>query len=358
MKRRPSTQDITWFLDLNDRNQLELSPPYQRRSVWTAKDKKFFLDTIFRNYPSPAIFIHKSLDERGKSTYYVVDGKQRLQTILDFVDNKISIDRNYGDIRLDGKFWRDIRIDQELREIFWNYALSVEQIDFADIEQGTIVKEIFDRLNRNSKKLTPQELRHAKYEGWFNQFAENQADIEVNPIWKDLKISTPGREKRMVDIQFISELMMLIISNKVEGFDQENIEGYYAEYDDLNLDSLTFDESEFTSKFNTIRNWVVDANNNIPEFKGYASGGNNLYTLWAVLTINFDEISHNINKINEIFLRYIKFIENVEIAKQNVMQDHSPEVIAYLNASKGASTDQKPRDVRFEVLDQILFDRG
>lgn len=354
MKRRPSTQDITWFLDLNDRDQLELSPPYQRRSVWTSKDKKFFLDTIFRNYPSPAIFIHKSLDERGKSTYFVVDGKQRLQTILDFVDNKIAIDKTYGDIRLDGKFWRDIKKDQELREIFWNYTLSVEQIDFADIEQGTIVKEIFDRLNRNSKKLTPQELRHAKYEGWFNQFAESQADIEVYPIWKDLKISTPGREKRMNDIQFISELMMIIISNNVEGFDQENIEEYYAEYDDINSDSLDFNESEFAFKFKSIRELIEYSVINVPNFKNCASGGNNLYTLWASFSINFDKI--NVSNIVEYSQKYTAFIELVEDFKKKLIDNPEEKVIAYLESSKGASTDLKQRLQRLEVINKVIFD--
>lgn len=354
MKRRPSTQDITWFLDLNDRNQLELSPPYQRRSVWTAKDKKFFLDTVFRNYPSPAIFIHKSLDERGKSTYYVVDGKQRLQTILEFVDNKIAIDKSYGDIRLDGKFWRDIKKDQDLREAFWNYTLSVEQIDFADIEQGTIVKEIFDRLNRNSKKLTPQELRHAKYEGWFNQFAESQADVEVYPVWRDLKISTPGRERRMNDIQFISELMMIIISNSVEGFDQENIEEYYAEFDDINNDSLDFNESGFASKFKKIREWIEHSIENIPDFKQCASGGNNLYTLWAFFAMNFDSIDND--KVINFADKYTKFIMSVESFKKKTTENPTDDVINYLDSSKGASTDLKPRLKRLEIITKVLFD--
>jgi hypothetical protein len=33
MKRRLTTQDITWFLDLHRNKQLDLDPPYQRRSV-------------------------------------------------------------------------------------------------------------------------------------------------------------------------------------------------------------------------------------------------------------------------------------------------------------------------------------
>jgi hypothetical protein len=42
MQRRPTTQDVTWFLDQNRNGQLQLTPPYQRRSVWTTKDRRFF----------------------------------------------------------------------------------------------------------------------------------------------------------------------------------------------------------------------------------------------------------------------------------------------------------------------------
>jgi hypothetical protein len=47
MQRRPTTQDISWFLDLYKNGQLDLDPPYQRRSVWSRKHRRFFLDTIF-----------------------------------------------------------------------------------------------------------------------------------------------------------------------------------------------------------------------------------------------------------------------------------------------------------------------
>jgi len=53
MRRQPTTQQITWFLDLDRNGQLDLNPPYQRKSVWSPKDRRFFLDTIFKNYPTP-----------------------------------------------------------------------------------------------------------------------------------------------------------------------------------------------------------------------------------------------------------------------------------------------------------------
>jgi len=137
MNRRPSTQDVTWLLDLSRNNQLDLESPYQRRSVWTLKDRQFFLDTIFRNYPSPSIFLHKTIDDAGKSTYHVVDGKQRLETILNFVDDKIRLSPNYGDVQLDGKKWSDLTEMPNIRQRFWNYQITVDQLDF-DVADTTV----------------------------------------------------------------------------------------------------------------------------------------------------------------------------------------------------------------------------
>jgi hypothetical protein len=215
MDRRPTTQDITWLLDLDRNNQLDLDPPYQRRSVWTRKDRQFFLDTIFRNFPSPAIFLHKSMNEDGAATYHVVDGKQRLQTILHFVRGELRIAKDYGDIRLDGKKWEELVGDTELKHRFWNYQVTVEMLDE---QQVAMVRDVFDRLNRNARRLTRQELRHAKFDGWLIGAAEDDSEREE---WKELGITTRARSARMTDTQFISELMLVVLENKVLGFDQD-----------------------------------------------------------------------------------------------------------------------------------------
>jgi hypothetical protein len=71
MQRRPTTQEICWFLNLYKNGQLDLDPPYQRRSVWSPKDRRFFLDTIFRGYATPAIYLYKVTDDKGSVKHMV-----------------------------------------------------------------------------------------------------------------------------------------------------------------------------------------------------------------------------------------------------------------------------------------------
>ena len=185
MNRRATTQDITWFLDLKRNNQLELNPPFQRRSVWTLKDRRFYLDTIFKGYPCPAIFLHKRIQEDGRAVYDVVDGKQRLESILMFADDRISIASDFSDTRLAGKKWRDL--GETERRVFWNYVLPVEQLNF-DPGETEAVNDAFDRLNRNSRKLEAQELRHARFDGWLISIERGQRDLAAGRT----RVSTPA----------------------------------------------------------------------------------------------------------------------------------------------------------------------
>ncbi|MCC8133265.1 MAG: DUF262 domain-containing protein [Tannerellaceae bacterium] len=109
------------------------------------------MDTIFRNYPAPPIFIHRELSDDGTTRYYVVDGKQRLETIFMFNENKIAIDKNFGDNNLDGKRLQDLSIEYKRR--FWDYVLVV---DFIENIEGTSIESVFDRVNRNSKIYNPR----------------------------------------------------------------------------------------------------------------------------------------------------------------------------------------------------------
>lgn len=279
MQRRPTTQDISWLVDLHRNNQLDLDPPYQRRSVWTRKDKQFFLDTIFRNYPSPAIFLHKTINDAGNATYHVVDGKQRTQTILDFMYDRLRVGADFGDVRLDGRKWSQLQGDQDLKQSFWNYQITVEMID---VLEGTIVNEVFDRLNRNARKLTRQELRHAKFDGWFISEAETEATREE---WRSLGVITTARAKRMLDTQFISELMFVVLEKKMMGFDQDALDELYAKYEEPSETAPELSQEEFQKSFAVTRSYLVQMNEEKRIVTDYSKGFGNFYTLWALIAL-------------------------------------------------------------------------
>jgi len=348
MHRRPSIYDISFLLDLHQNKQLDLSPPYQRRSVWTRKDRQFFLDTIFRNYPSPAIFLHKTISDDGKTMYHVVDGKQRTETILGFVNDRVKIASDFGDVRLAGKKWSDLQGEQALKQKFWNYQITVEMIDVVD---GTVVNEVFDRLNRNARKLTAQELRHAKFDGWLITEVETESAREE---WQTLGIVTTAREKRMLDSQFISELMLVILEGRVLGFDQDVLDELYAKYEEPSETVPELNQDAFLQKLAATRTYLLGMNGAEGVVAAFARGFGNFYTLWAVVAL-----AENLPAAAVLAGRYSSFMRKVQtLASQEDLDDflrgapagEYTTALTYLTNSRGASTDLGPRKERFAAL--------
>jgi hypothetical protein len=353
MARNIAPQDVTWFLDLYQRERLDLTPPYQRRSVWTTKERKYFLDTVFNAYPCPPLFLYKSISDDGISTFHVVDGKQRLETIINFTENKIAIPNEFIDSNLAGKKWKQLSTEQ--KKIFWNYQFAVEMLDVVD---SATVKEIFGRYNRTSKNLEAQELRHAKYDGWFITTAESEARKNE---WTKLGVSTTARARRMKDVQFISELMIQVLTNgAIIGFDQDEIEAYYAKYETPNEDEIDFSEDEFIQKFENIRDIILQIesyNNSITKF---AKSSTHFYTLWSILandTFQRPEINIMAERYHEFMARVneISQSEHPEsfLQGENTYLYEAP--FQYAQNARGATTEEPQRKVRHNVLMNYLL---
>ncbi len=354
MQRRPNTQDITWFLDQHRNRQLELNPPYQRRSVWTLKDRRFFLDTIFKGYPCPAIFLHKRIGEGGRAIYDVVDGKQRLETILMFADSRIAIDTQDNDARLAGKRWRDL--GEAERRTFWNYVLPVEYLDFAP-DETTAVNDAFDRLNRNSRKLEPQELRHARYDGWFVTTVEDQC---LEPVWRNLGLVTNARVKRMKDAQFLSELLLVLIEKRQFGFDQQHLDETYAKYDDPDDEGIELDTEEFTTSLGQAKQFLSEMNDVNGCVKATAATVGAFYTLWALITLHRSAIPTAANTA-PLYADFIHLAaqlrdqQNTAGVQVAIGRETWPELaFAYAKALQGAHTDLTPRTNRLNAILQAL----
>ena len=82
------------FVEWDKNNQLVLNPAFQRRSVWSDKAKSYLMDTILRGKPIPKFFIRQTINVSTKSSIReVVDGQQRLRTILSFIKDGFVVSR-------------------------------------------------------------------------------------------------------------------------------------------------------------------------------------------------------------------------------------------------------------------------
>ncbi len=212
-------QDV---VNLNKREELNLRPWYQRRIVWTPQQQSYLVNTIHEQKPVPSIYIRHSIDvNSGRSVREVVDGQQRLAAVLEYVADKFAARHPKH-----AKPVKFTQLSKAEKHTFLTTSLAVGYLLGAS---DADVIEIFGRINSVSKKLSPQEKRNAKFSGDFKQFCLKQASIRVD-FWRAHDLFTSLEIARMVEIQFVSELVMNM-DDGLQDYSPTKIDAYYRKND-------------------------------------------------------------------------------------------------------------------------------
>ena len=87
----PTTHRITEFHKWKKEGSLIINPPFQRKPVWSQKNRSYLIDTILSGLPVPEVYIQIKTDKDGNTKQIVVDGQQRIRSILDFIEGEYEI---------------------------------------------------------------------------------------------------------------------------------------------------------------------------------------------------------------------------------------------------------------------------
>ena len=151
-------------------NQIVVNRKYQRKLVWSETEKVCLIDSILKGYPIPLILFAEYAGEDGRTYYEVLDGMQRLNAIVGFLENEYPVNQKYFDIK------QLARVQQaESEGLFVGYhgeAVHTPQIcanllDYQlavtsyKVESEENVFEIFRRINSGGRQLSSQEQRQA-----------------------------------------------------------------------------------------------------------------------------------------------------------------------------------------------------
>lgn len=147
----------------NLENALILSPYYQRYDgIWSLKDKSLFIESIILNIPIPSIY----LSEDSKGNLIVIDGRQRLSTLFEFMDEKKGFKLQGLSIlrELNGyKFSKLLGDKEKFRSKIEDRSLHIAKLRYGTDE--TFIIETFERVNTKGAKLNAQEIRNAIHHG-------------------------------------------------------------------------------------------------------------------------------------------------------------------------------------------------
>lgn len=339
MQINPTTYSVTWFKDRKNESSLVLKPPYQRKPVWTYRQKAYLIDTIIKKYQIPEIYVHRVTDDDGRSIYNIVDGQQRVRSILEFIDGEVPLSEDYNPEYADYEF-KDLPGD--IRRHILNHILYVREITDASEEE---VRNLFKRMNLNVVALNSQELRHATYSGEFIRLMEEIAEDE---FWAENKIVTPNEIRRMKDVEFISDLFVSMIHGIQDK--TKELDDYYQLYE-----PKFEDKQNHFKMFLDIKNIIYSIFPDLKETRW--RNKSDFYTLFIVFS---ELIKKNYlipqQKYSNIKADLLKFAETIDVAVKKVSKGRKlpKEVANYVNAVTKSTTDKDRRVTRHKIILKII----
>ncbi len=208
LKFEAQTTTISDFINRYKAGGLNLSPGFQRRSVWTVADRRRCIDSILRGFPLPAIFVHKNTVD-GDTVWNVIDGKQRLETVLFFTGSIAR--RGFSTASTPkGTGWENIRYadlkNSQQQHRILDYRL---QVVFVDGDLSEVIN-LFVRLNSTGRPLNSEEKRHARY--YDSHYLKSAAKLaqQFHQRFKAASVFSASDIDRMKHIEFVSEVMLSI----------------------------------------------------------------------------------------------------------------------------------------------------
>jgi hypothetical protein len=170
------------ILDLVRKDRwINTRPEYQRRLVWEKKKKSRLIESLLMNIPVPPIFLF----EHDLSRYEVMDGQQRLNSVMEFYANEFKLTGLEHWHILNGMTYSQLppKLQRGLDRRRLSATVLLKESGGSSKGADELRRQIFDRLNTGGQKLNAQELRNCLWSGKFNELL---IDLAGYPTFNDL----------------------------------------------------------------------------------------------------------------------------------------------------------------------------
>ncbi len=319
------------------------NPDFQRRLVWTNKDKINFLDTVLNRYSFPEIYIAAGdvNPETGEGTEWLVDGQQRISTLYQYFEGSSDIRYTKTSEGKDIKPYKELSKEQQIE--FLEYEVVVRDLGSMSIES---IKKIFERINATSYSLNAMEIHNARFDGEFKRFAE---ELSQHSFFDNHRIFSTNEIRRMRDISFVLIFVITIMSAYFNREDE--IENYLNRYNDefefkdnlktnINkvfkfIDECNFSSRERVWKKSDLLNLLVEV------YKEIVQRGADLNPL---------DVGEKLKKF------YAKVDSYPDFDEGEVTPEEFKDISDYSRAASQATNDRGSRIKRGEIIHRIISD--
>lgn len=210
-----------------DDNELFV-PDYQRELTWPDDHQSRFIESVLMGLPIPYLFAADVKGQEGKIE--IVDGSQRVRTLARFMTNELQLNGLKRLDKLNGFFFEDLPLIRQRR--FGRHTLRM-----IELREGTdedVRRDLFNRINTGSQRLTDMEGRWGVNDGPFLKFLRGCAEELIRSGLAPLsEKAIRRREAEEFCLRFFAYL------NNYQGFSRsvvEFLDEYVAQQQEFNAE--------------------------------------------------------------------------------------------------------------------------
>jgi len=306
-------------------------PDFQRRLVWTNKDKVEFIKTVLEGYPFPEIYIAAGrVDTKtGEGAEVLVDGQQRITTLYQYF-------KGSPDLRLSADTQAYDQLPEPTQVAFLEYKVVVRDLGNMPLDQ---IKQVFQRINSTSYGLNAMEIHNARYGGEFKGLAETMSQLE---FFEENRVFTATDIKRMNDVLYCAGLLVTVMGTY---FNRDNeIETYLDKYNE------SFPEKDrLLDEVSTVLSFI--SRMNFPP-KSRVFKKADFFTLFVELygVLIKDRVPLDVSKARRELDQFFGLVEQAALG----VGDKESDGMRYYKAALQASNDRSSRISRGEILGVAL----
>ncbi|MFB6722728.1 DUF262 domain-containing protein [Kribbella sp. NPDC056345] len=185
-----------------ENDAIDVRPQFQRRERWDSSKQSALIESFLLNIPVPPVYLAE--DDFG--SYSVIDGKQRITAVHDFMRNRLALSSLTRFDELDGYRFRDLPASLRNALLVRPYIRAVTLLRQSD---SATKYEVFHRLNSGGQPLNAQEIRNVIYRGPLNDLLVELSDHKF--LRRQLKIrdTRAPAYRAMQDVEYVLRFFTL-----------------------------------------------------------------------------------------------------------------------------------------------------
>lgn len=335
---------------------IRLDPDFQRNSIWDLRQKSELIESILMGIPLPIIYVKE--DDVG--AYVIVDGRQRLTTLFDFMNNEFAL-KGLSVLNLNGNRFNngdgefEVYLSQQQQSRIEDCQLALNVIKPPTPDRVTF--DLFDRVNRGGTRLNNQEMRNAIYQGEATKFLNKLVKIDSFLLATEATI----KSERMKDKYLVLRLVAFYLCRKKLLIDLKNeklkLVEFKSDIEDFLSKTMIFLNSKKSKTFRD--SFVIQFDNAMQNCeKVYGKGcfrlpkHSNSKTRRPINMSFFESIAFMTLELESSFEQKEKLIKNWYmklIADENIIDE-----ISYITSLTKTVDSNISVENRFKIVEKII----